>query len=245
MSTTYTVNPQQIITNALRKQGWLAYDATPDPIVLANMLQSLNIMIKAWSSRGIKLWCIENINVILQANKNNYSIGPSGADVTTDRPLRIEDAPTVLNLTSGNSYELFRLARYDYLTLGNKSQPAGQPSDYFYDPLIPNGILYVYVTPNANTAANFIIQIPQRRYIQDLNSLTDNFDFPSEWYQAILWGLAEETSLDNQIPEGRVDRISAQSKMYIQQMEDWDREWASISFAPDRRGSGGGTAQAP
>jgi len=244
MSTTYNANAQTIINSALRLQGWLDYTQTADSTKLSNMLEALNIMIKAWSSRGIKLWTIENITIPLQANKTSYSIGPSGADVTADRPLRIEDAPTVLNLQSNNSYELFKMARYDYLTLGNK-QDIGQPSNYFYDDLIPNGIFYVYVTPDANTAANFIIQAPIRRYISDLNSLTDNFDFPSEWYQCLRWGLAAETTLENQTPPQKADQIEKKSQMYIQMMEDWDREWASVSLAPDRRGSTSGSTTRP
>jgi len=243
LSTTYSVNAQTLINSVLRLQGWLDYTQTADATKLANMLEALNIMIKAWSARGIKLWCIENITIPLVSGQAAYTIGPTG-NVVADRPLRFEAAPTINNTSAGTVTELFCMSRQEYLTLGNPSSP-GVPSNYFYDDLIPNGVLYLYVTPDANTASTNTVKAPIRRYISDILTLTDNFDFPAEWYQAIRWGLAAETSMENQCPESKAAGIEVKSDKFLEIVEGWDREWASLSFAPDRRGQGYGSASRP
>ena len=91
MSTTYSVTRDQIISSALRKLGVLELGATPDTDTVNNGAQVLNLMIKQWMTDGIKLWTIVEDVLPLVANKNSYTIGPSG-DLVTDKPLRLIQA---------------------------------------------------------------------------------------------------------------------------------------------------------
>lgn len=236
MSTIFTINAEAMINSALRKQGWLDYQETADPTKLADMLEALNIMIKAWSSNGLKVWTIEDAipaGFTMIANQPAFAIGPSGADITADRPERIEFM--LLRNTAGtsNDINIWPMARTDYLLLGDKFT-AGTPSSFFYDPQLPNGIINLYNPPSAAVVSQYLLHIYERRYIEDINSLTDYLDFPTEWIQCLVWNLADETAEENQIPEGKIGRINKKAMYYKEEMESWDREWTDVTFGLDR-----------
>lgn len=243
MTTAFTVTRDDVINSALRLQGWLDYTQTAPAQVVTNMAQALQIMIKAWASKGLKVWTIETLTLPLVAGQSKYTIGPTGADLAANRPLRIEQAYVRLNPTSTAPQDtsLIMVSKNEYNKLGNKSAQ-GVPNQYFYDPQLgtalatPRGDLYLYLTPDSTIAASYNVKLFSRRQIMDISSASANFDFPQEWFQALRWGLAKETSLENQIPEGVADRISTQATQYLKEMEDWDREYASIYFQPNTEG---------
>lgn len=236
MSTTYSITRDQLITKALIKQGWLDYTAPAPATKVTQMADSLNIMIKAWASEEIKLWCVEQLSLPLVAGQLSYTIGPTGANLTANRPLRITDCNLRMNSTPTmpNDIPLQRLSRQEYVMLGSKLSQ-GTPNSFYYDPQLGNGVLYLYLTPAAYDATNNLVKIWSNRQVLDMSSGTATFDFPQEWYQALLWGLADETSLDNQIPEEVADRIAARAKKFKDALEDWDREDASVYMQPDVR----------
>ncbi len=232
MSTTFNVTRNDIINGALRLQGWLDYQGTADATKISNMAEALQIMIKAWSAEGMKLWTIEEQTLPLVTGQIKYTIGPTG-NLVGDRPLKIIEA-FIRYTVSGNYNDvtLQRLSRNEYQMLGNKAS-SGTPNSFFYNPVIPNGELYVYVAPSSFASANDEIHLFVQRLIQDINAAGDSFDLPQEWFQALKWGLADETSLENQIADPVADRIAVRAKYYREQLEDWDQENASIYFQPD------------
>lgn len=234
MTTTYSVTRNQVINAALRKQGWLDYRQTADAQKLTDMAESLNIMIKSWAKNGLKVWCVEELTLPLVASDRIYTIGPSGAQLTANRPLQIAEAFIRYNIasTTPTDIPMQRLSRQEYQMLGNKFT-AGTPNSFYYDQTIPNGTLYLYLTPDAFNSSNNEVHLFSRRQISDMNSSSDTFDFPQEWYQALVWGLAAETAMDNQISTEVSDRIDAKAALFLSAVEDWDREEASVFFQPD------------
>lgn len=238
MSTTFSVTRDQIINSALRLQGWLDFTATADATKVTQMAEALNIMIKAWSAKELKLWCVEELTLPLVAGQRSYTIAPVGANLTANRPLRIVEA--FLRYTAStpdNDVPLQALSRQEYQMLGVKASP-GVVNSYFYDAQIPAGVLYLYLQPNAFGAANTEVHLFSHRLVQDISSGSATFDFPSEWFQALRWGLAAETAEENQIPDAKIERIEAKAQMYLKQIEDWDVEPTSLFFQPDTQRMG-------
>ena len=167
--------------------------------------------------------------------------GGSGAVATanlfgvfTTRPLKIVTAQTRSVLTE-NDVDMFHFARKTYDALGNKAS-TGVPVNYYYDPQLDNGVLYVY--PTANSSTSHTIELTVQRPLYDINLATENADFPQEWYLALQWGLAHEVSSRFGLPESMMGYIKAQADMYREAMSDFDglQENASIQFAPNLDG---------
>lgn len=237
MTTTFSITAGELVTSALRLQGYIQQGDTPSATVMTNMVQALNIFIKAWSSRGLKVWRVNERTIPLTLDQRSMTIGPDiTADVNANRPLRIEECFIRYNVASDTPTDvsLQELSRNEYQMLGNKFT-TGTPNSYFYDQKIPLGVLYWYVVPNQQVEDDMEIHIFSRELIEDVADEDDELNFPQEWFQALRWGLADETSLDNQIPETVADRIAERALRLKNEMEDWDREYTSVYFQPDLR----------
>ena len=95
MSTNYSITRDQIIVSALRKLGVVEpadTASTIDANIVTNCAQALNLMVKQWMTEGIKLWTVTEMTFSLVASQTSYTVGPSGADVTNDKPLKIIQA---------------------------------------------------------------------------------------------------------------------------------------------------------
>lgn len=238
MSTVLAYTRDQVVRAALRTQGYLEEGVAPSTQKLSDMSEALNVMIKSWAKDGIRVWTIEELVLALVAGQFKYVIGTSGADLTANRPMRVDYCFRRLNFsgasTAWNDVPLTRLAKGEYLALGNKGSQ-GVPNSFMYDarPSAPTGDFYLYNTPDASTTANNNIHIFSKRQINDLNLAADVVDFPQEWYQALKWGLADETSLENQVAADLADRIERKAMRFKKEAGDWDREEGSIYFQPD------------
>lgn len=217
-------------------QGWLDYTSTPDSTKQSQMLTALNMLIKRIGTESIKLWCYENVTIpTLTQGKANYSIGPTG-DVVADRPLRIWGAN--LNYLTGSnpsSPPMLPMSDKEYQELSNKTTQ-GAPVNYYYDAQLTNGVVYFYPTPDSYSAANCNVTLRIRRQILDLATVNDNMDFPSEWYEPICYQLADTTALENQTPMDVCDRIAAKAFTLLDEVNNFDTEYASLYFQYDRWG---------
>lgn len=81
-SKNFTVNRTDLIESALRKLG--AYDAgdTPSSEELADANMALNLMVKAWSAKGLNVPWRETLTLFLQPDTRSYRIGPTGDECT-------------------------------------------------------------------------------------------------------------------------------------------------------------------
>ena len=79
----FTLTRNEIITQALRDLGVLAdgEDATADQITDGNI--RLNMMVKAWRSKGISLPLYQELVVFLEDSEDSYLIGATGDKATT------------------------------------------------------------------------------------------------------------------------------------------------------------------
>jgi len=102
----------------------------------------------------------------------------------TPRPIEIIEA----RLYKNSDYEvpLGLGGRQDYKMLSNKTTE-GTPNQLYYDKQLTNGVMFVWPEPNSmKEYIKFTAKIP----IQDVDSLTNDFEVAQEWYEAIAWNLA-------------------------------------------------------
>lgn len=236
MTTTYSVNATDIVKGAFRLTGAYGASDTIPTSDFNNAMQALNIMIKSWSTLGYELWTIQEVLLPMVAGVSSYPIGPSAIGVgslVTDRPLRISQA--FLRVDSQNTDTVLQIiSRQEYEQLGSKSSQ-GVVNSVFYDPQIPNGVVYVYTTPSDATRT---IHLFAQRLIGDATNI-GTLDFPQEWYQSLKWGLAAEIGMEYGVPINVMQMIEMKAQAYKTEMSAWSQEETSMFFTMDTRYQGG------
>jgi hypothetical protein len=247
MSTTYSVTRDQVITAAFRKLGLLEPGdsaASIDSNLVTNAAVVFNLMVKQWQTQGIKLWSIGQYTLPLVSGQTSYTIGPSGtgSDLTADKPLRLipgEGLTVIRNIsvTPNIDIPLQIISRQEYGTLGSKFS-TGQANSVYLEVGKLTSTLNVYLTPDVNTSTNYQILFTAQKPLGDLTNSTDVPDFPNEWNNALVWGLADEMALEYDVPANHRTEIAMRANTYRTMLEDWDQEYASVFFTPNMRAGG-------
>jgi hypothetical protein len=106
----------------------------------------------------------------------------------SDRPLRILDARTV-DISQQNSTINMEMIGYDqYFNIPIK-ETDGRPLNFYYDKLLDAGVLYLYPRPDD---VNVLVEFTYHESLEDVDSGTNNVDFPTEWTLPLIYGLAAE-----------------------------------------------------
>ena len=238
MSTNYSVTRDQIIIAALRKIGAIEpadTAATIDPNLITNTAVNFNFLVKHLQTKGIKLWTVVEQVVPYTATKTTYTIGPSGGDITSDKPLRLIQAYLLNTLVTPNiNTPLQILSKQEYNVLGSPSS-TGVTNSVFLDVGTTLSTVYIYLTPDTFTATNYQLHLIVQRPIQDLNNSTDVPDFANEWYNTLLWLLADDIAIEYEVPANHRQEIMMKAKMYREELEEWDVENTSTFFQVDTR----------
>lgn len=195
-STDFSSSRDTIIKGALRKVGALAQGQTPTTNNVNDAAEALNNLVKAWMADGMPLWKIATYNFNLTAATNKYTIGLSQT-LNTSKPLKIIQA--WIRNSSGVDIPLKLETLYDYNRLSNKSA-VGMPIQLTYHPQRVSGDIYVYPTPDATIANEYDIYIRYQAPYEDFDAANNEPDFPQEWFQALIYGLAYVLAPEYGIP---------------------------------------------
>ena len=237
--TTYTRTRDQAIAFALRKLGVLELGVTPNATEVTNAAEALDLMIKSWVTKGIKLWTIQSVTIPLTASTRSYIIGPTGASPTpvviADKPMKLMQAWLRNTVNTPNTDSPLQvLSQQEYESLSSKSSP-GIPNSVYLQVGRQTSTLYVYLTPEASTATTYDLYILTQRLIQDAGAAGDNLDFPVEWLYALGWNLAAELAIDYGVDAERLQYIELKAAKFLMEVEDFDTEYSSTFFIPELR----------
>ena len=237
MTTSYSITRDQVIVTALRKLGAVEpadTASTIDANIVTNSAQALNLMIKQWATDGIKIWTNVELTLPLVASQSSYTIGPTG-DLVTDRPMKLVQAwLRNTSVTPNIDTPLQILSREEYNVLGSKGS-TGVTNSVFLLPGVTSSKIYVYLTPDTGTASNYSLHMIVQKQIDDVSSSSSVPDFPVEWYQALVWGLADQLALEFSLPAGHRQEIMAKAEMYREQVSSASVEYESTLFIPNMR----------
>ena len=184
----FSTSATNIITDALIEIGALAAGETINSNDQAMALRELNRMVKHWQVSGHNLWTCTRGTLALSASKgtdaNPYLFG-SGGDFTTARPLRIES----MRFVDSNGYErpMIQVSRQEYDDLPEKDS-TGEATLFHYDPQIGSGKLYIW--PVLSSTGSGSVYFTYQRPIEDFDAVSNEPDFPQEWYETLVYGLA-------------------------------------------------------
>ncbi len=315
-SSNFSQNRTAIILKALSKLGVYGIGRTVSSEDMTLASDSLNMMVKSWSTAGLHLWCKSEGVLYLDQYQAQYSLGNASTDarvtnksdevitklngalaasatsLTVDsttgmtigdqigivlsskdihwttiatipgatsltitlgastaasdnalvftytnrlyKPLRMLNARCVTGFDSGATSTISEIPMtvipyQSYFDFPAKTSN-GTPIQLHYNPKLTSGNAYVWPRPSD---CSYRIEFSYERILEDLDNATDDFDFPSEWQEPLVWQLAARLAPDYGKEDKAVKMILPAAMQMLSDLKDWDAEVASVQFMPD------------
>ena len=221
----------ELVAEALRLINVIRDDEEPTDTMAQKGSERLNRMLRAWKVDGIHLWKISTSSVDLTSSTASISFG-TGGDVST-RPNRIVQCEY---RNSNQDTPMVELSRDEYLRLPDKTQE-GTPTQFYYDPQVPLGTLYLWPVPDTTTSAGTpVIRLTGEYDITEMTTASSTIDFPEEWEQALTYNLAEILAPRYGVPLQSKADVMMLAARYKEEVLQWDRETAPIYLQPAYEG---------
>ena len=155
-----------------------------------------------------------------------------------NKPLRILSCRLMSGLDSGTTttqteWPMTSIGYEDYYNIAMQTTSGPQPNQFHYNPKVSDGKLLVW--PRPTTAANRIAYTFERT-LQDLDTVTDNFDFPGEWLECLTYQLAVRLGPIYGKDARAMQVLAPIASSLLEDLLDWDNEITSVRFTPERGG---------
>jgi hypothetical protein len=205
-----------LITLALRKLRVLAPNESPTATELSDALIALNLMLDAWTADSCFIHARSRNPFPLVSNQYVYTIGPSGADFTLTRPIRLESAGLILDNSIANPLEVpVELLLYsdEYAGIINKTLVATYPRKIWYNPTYPNGTIYLWPVPSGS---NIYIVLYVAQLLSQFSATSESVAFPPGYANALVYNLAIELAEDYGVtPTENIMMLADKSKARV------------------------------
>ena len=200
---------RDIVKQALRKIHVLGTGQSLSNEDAQRGLDTLNQMIAVESTDSYVVYneTIETFD--LTDSKIEYTIGTSGQDFDTTRPLNI----TAAYVTEGKTdYPLTKYDQRQYSKIPDKTL-GGTPSVYYYDANYPTPTLYLYAAPTTGDT----ITIYSQKELAQFTDLDTDFTFPPEYQAFLIYNLAVWIAGEyERQPSVQVQQVANKTKDAIQ-----------------------------
>lgn len=226
-STDWYLNRDQVISSALRKLGVLPSGGTPSTNQVNDASDALNALVKAFQADGMPLWKVASQSFTVVDGTASYTVGPSQT-INCPKPLKIIQA--LRTVSGGTNTPMNVYNRYDFNNLPSTSSE-GEPVNFYYQPLRTTGTIRLWPTPdNSTTSITFHYVSPY----EDMDSSANDFDFPSEWIQALIYNLAWALAPEYGIPPTDRGILQKEADYWHMYALSAGTEEGSIYIRPDR-----------
>lgn len=238
-TTNYSATRDDVIKRALRIIGAIGQGETPSTTAFTEAARALNDLVKEWQADGMQMWKYTLSSAITYVNgTRTYNIG-TGATLNQVAPLKIVQAFN-RNTSTNADQPMLIVSQQEYRMLGNKLG-TGTPNQLYYFPPGPPaaemvGVITVYPVPDSNAASTLNLYVVGMYPIDDFNASTDLADFPSFYYNALCWGLADQLSYEYGVPFAQQSMITKKAQEHLDKAHGYDREEGSVFLQPDWQG---------
>ena len=170
--------PIDIITNALVNIGAQVPGEAVDPNIAAFALQKLNNQLDVWSNDSFAIISVNEI-IATVTGKTAWTIGPTGADITAQRPLAINSA---FVRVSNIDYPVQVMNVEQFELIGLKQLPGPWVRALWYNSGTPNGVINVWPLPSSGEIHLFCdLLFTQFSTLYDTVQLTQGYVSLMEW----------------------------------------------------------------
>jgi hypothetical protein len=129
--------------------------------------------------------------------------------------------------------EVSIIGESEYLRQSNKGS-SGPPVEVWYQPTLTTGTLYVWPVDGG---ANWDKLIMSVHYLpDDFDAASDNPEFPIEWGQALVYGLADKLAPEYGVPLTERRALKQEAEFELGEALAYDAENASVIFTMDMEG---------
>lgn len=220
----YQMSGDQLITAALRKLAVLAEGQTPTSKNLSDGREALNAAIASLRSIGMPVWT--RVEYTYTPTTGSATIGV-GKTLNTPFPVKLLQA---YRTETNTKIDLEIKARHDFNTLPVGS--SGSPIIVSYESFINYGVVSLWpAPPTTNTST---ITLVYQRPFEYIISGSNTFDFPEEWYNALIYRLAGLLAPEWSIPLPDRQALKAEAKEYLDEALSVGQDTGSFFIQPAR-----------
>lgn len=225
---TYQPSTLQVIEAAFNVLGIGQEGEALTPRAYQDGLRALNQLIQGMSAEP-HLWTYEEATLAMVADTPSYVVSP--------RALRITDC-RYRNLVSQIDVPMAMMSRQEYFDQPTKTVSPSIPVNFYFDPKVSTGTLYLWPCPSAATAAQYEIRYTYVRFLEIQTATNETLDFPSQWIEAVTWNLARKLITQYPVNDGNLMQIvMATAAETMAHLKAWDNEPASLYMQPDYMGA--------
>lgn len=171
-------------------------------------LTALNAMMDSWRNERLMVYSMQEETVPMVANRQTYTVGPSGTDLVTTRPVEIERAYI---LYQNISYPVRIIDEEFWALLPAKLTTSTWPDHIWPQMGMPNITLHCYPEPNASSSLIILTRVALTSF-----ALTDTISLPPGWEDAMAFNLAVALAPEyNTEPSPTVVRKAGETKAAI------------------------------
>ena len=228
-TTVWSLQRDAVINGALRKLAVLSGGSSAAAYETTNAAEALNAMIKGFQADGMPVWAIKSYTMTTVSGTSAYNIGVSQT-LNTPMPLKVLQA--YRNQTNSVNVPMNIYTNYNYNLLP-LSTSSGVPINLYYQPLSTYGTINLWPIPSDSPTT---ITLVYQRPFEDMNIATDDFDFPSYWTEALIYGLAWRLAPEYGIPLQDRAAFQKEAEFFHQQALFFGQEEGSIYLSPDWAG---------
>lgn len=221
-TTAWPLNFAALAESAARELGAIGMGDSLEASEQEEMQTRFNLMMESWSIKAN----------LYREELAQITIPPATGAVTL--PEDVRDIASLRYIASAtNKRQLVQWNRSQWLSLPNRSQ-AGAPTVFYYSqkPGDEGDQLYVWPVPALST--DYELDYSRGAYI--VTAPDETLDFPREWYEAAMFGLASRCAGifgSTRVDPAAVQRVDARATALLEAMLDADRpdsyqfEWDS------------------
>lgn len=223
--TTYQPVTTEIIEGAFNCLGVAQEGEALTPRMYSDGLRALNWLIQTWSANP-HLWTYQEGTLAMVGDQAAYAL-------SAPRPLRITSVRRVQN---GIQVPLTQFSRQEYFDQPTQTSSPSIPVNFYFDPQVDEGTLYLWPAPSTVTAAQYTLALTYVRQMQIMDASNNTIDMPQQWIEPVTWNLAKRLMTQYPVNDGNMMQlILGQAKETFDNLIQWDNEPASIYLQPDYR----------
>lgn len=232
-NTIYQVGRDAIITAALRKLAVIAKGQTPDAEDIADASMALNMLVAEFRVAGMPLWARKQYSFTPVAGQKTYQIG-LGKTFNVPYPIHVLQAFRQ-DSTSATKIYMEVISNFNFNLYPTNS--GGTPIQLNYQPFINYGEINLWPVPDAAATSSTVTIVYQSPF-QYFDASTDTMDFPEEWYNALVYNLANNLAPEWAIPLEDRRMLKAEAQEHLQNALSNGTEDGSVFIQPQRNMGG-------
>lgn len=183
-----------LIERAMRLLGVYAVGETISADEAQTGLVALNSLVDGLANTNLLIYVKSLDQITLVANQASYSIGPTGTDLVTTRPVEVMQSSNVTY--QGVTYPLTKWTLQDYNTISIKTI-AGTPGVLYPEMSYPDMTVYLWPAPGV---AGMTLNLWSNKALSSFPALTTTVSLPPGWEKMLTFLLAEDLAAEFQVP---------------------------------------------